>query len=327
MILNKDRVRVIARQWRYLILPVALIAVLAWMLSPGRMARPGLAQPQVDATKSKLELVKYMGAIKAHDDLIEMALRNPDAELRRLAAIQITEIQDGGDAEVMFDLYNKTDDPEVKTMVIDALSRISDIKLLTKIALSDPSAEYRQRASARIKWLKENSDSKAINLPPELQEQLNKLQDAPPPPPPPPPPVQEMTVEVDKPLTTPRWSQDRDSVFALLREAVDAGMRHDASFYERVLDEDYIETGPSGETINRERAIADVKSLDHVFKKFEFNDLSVSGNEQMAFATFLGTVYFVENGQDSTVQYRYTVNFIKRDGQLKIAAIHMTRKL
>jgi beta-lactamase regulating signal transducer with metallopeptidase domain len=30
--------------------------------------------------------------------------------------------------------------------------------------------------------------------------------------------------------------------------------------------------------------------------------------------------------QESTVQFRYTVNFINRDGQLKIAAIHMSRK-
>ena len=36
--------------------------------------------------------------------------------------------------------------------------------------------------------------------------------------------------------------------------------------------------------------------------------------------------YYEANGQDSTAQFRYTVNFIRRDGQLKIAAIHMTQK-
>src|SRR5262249_48070760 len=149
MILNKDRVRVIARQWRYLILPVALITVVAWLLIPGRLSRPGLAQPQTSDTASKLQLVKYMGAIKAHDDLIEMALRNPDAELRRLAAIKLTEIEGDGSTRAMVELYNKSDEPEVKTMVIDALGRISEIEPLTNIALSDPSPEYRLRALYR----------------------------------------------------------------------------------------------------------------------------------------------------------------------------------
>ncbi|MGH9845283.1 MAG: hypothetical protein ACREEM_41750 [Blastocatellia bacterium] len=38
------------------------------------------------------------------------------------------------------------------------------------------------------------------------------------------------------------------------------------------------------------------------------------------------TVYFEADGQESTMQYRYTVNFIKWDGQLKITAIHMSLK-
>jgi hypothetical protein len=115
-------------------------------------------------------------------------------------------------------------------------------------------------------------------------------------------------------------------MFDLLREAVNANIRRDTSFFERILDEDYRETGPNGETLNKAQAIAEVKRLDLTIKKFEFDDLSVSGNNHSAFATFLGTVYFQANSQDSTAQFRYTVNFIKRDGQLKIAAVHMTQK-
>ena len=84
--------------------------------------------------------------------------------------------------------------------------------------------------------------------------------------------------------------------------------------------------GTAGEVLNKAESIADVKRLDYEIKKFEFDDLSVSGSPRMAFATFLGTVYFQTNGRDSTVQYRYTVNFIERDGQLKIAAVHLSRK-
>ena len=135
-----------------------------------------------------------------------------------------------------------------------------------------------------------------------------------------------MTVEAGKPIAPLRWHQGKDSVFALLREAVQANINHDAAFFERVLDDDYISTGPSGETLNKAQAIADVKRLDYSVKKFEFDDLRVSGNGDMVFATFLGTVYFQANGQDSTVQYRYTINFIEKDGQLKIVADHISRK-
>ncbi|MGH9835038.1 MAG: M56 family metallopeptidase, partial [Blastocatellia bacterium] len=331
MIMNKDRVRVIARQWKYLIAPVGLIVLAAWLLIPAGSAKPGLAQPQADSADAKLQLVKSLGDGKAYGDLIEMALRNPDAELRRLAAIRLTEMEGDGSTDAMVELYNKTDDSEVKQMVIETLGRISEIEPLTKIALSDPSPELRERALYRIKWLKENSDSRDVKLwnVPKLQEQLDKLQDqppAPPPPPPPPPPSSEMTVEAGKPLVQLRWHREKDSVFALLREAADAGIRRDTSFYERVLDEDYREIGPNGEVLNKAESIADVKRLDYEIKKFEFDDLSVWGSPRMAFATFLGTVYFQANGQDSTVQYRYTVNFIGRDGQLKIAAVHMSRK-
>src|SRR6266508_3913970 len=99
----------------------------------------------------------------------------------------------------------------------------------------------------------------------------------------------------------------------------------DAAFFERILDDDYVGVGPDGATRNKAEEIAEVKRLDSI-KKFEFDDLRVSGNDDVAFATFLATVHFQTNGQDSTAQYRYTVNFIKRDGQLKIAAIHMTLK-
>jgi ketosteroid isomerase-like protein len=292
------------------------------------MTKSGLAQPQPGDVKLNWVFVESMVARKAFNDLIQTALTNQDTELRRLAVIRLTEMEGDGSVAAMVELYNKSEDPDVKQLLISAFRKISEIEPLVKIALSDPSPEFRERALAEIKWLKENSDSgdiKAWDVS-ALQDRLDKLPSMPPPPPPPPPPGEQMTVEAGKELKTLRWHKDDDSIFALLRQAADAGIRRDTSFHERFLDEDYIETGPNGETLNKAQAIADVKRLDHTFKKFEFDDLSVSGTEQMSMATFLGTVYYEANGQDSTAQYRYTVNFIKRDGQWKIAAIHMSRK-
>ena len=44
MILNKDRTRLIASRWKYLILPVALIAIIAWTMIPAHSTARGQAQ-------------------------------------------------------------------------------------------------------------------------------------------------------------------------------------------------------------------------------------------------------------------------------------------
>lgn len=344
MILNKDRTRMLAGKWKYLILPATLIAIVAWMLIPARLTKPGLAQ-QASGDLNEL-LAKYKDDSKNFDDLVETALTNPDPETRQKAVLRLHILEGDGSAAALAKLYNKSNDPMIKRMVIQSLGARGANEQLATIAQTEQSPEFRQMANETIKSLKEKklihveilkdltliddqAKDAAGNQEIELKNPLLVVTDGqgrmPPPPPPPPPPSDAMTVAAGqefKPIVGARG----ESMFDLLREAVDASIRRDTSFFERVLDEDFRETVANGETLNKAQAIAEVKRLDYAIKKFEFDDLSVSGNEHSAFATFLGTVYFQANGQDSTAQFRYTVNFIKRDGQLKIAAIHMTQK-
>jgi beta-lactamase regulating signal transducer with metallopeptidase domain len=221
MIVDKERVREIAQQWRYGILFAVLIAVVAWLLIPGRVMLTGVAQRSSEEKPAN-----------------------------------------GG---------------------------------------NDISANQPRQGN------------------PDLQV---------PPPPPPPPPPEWLTVEAGKPLQPMPGIDDNDSVFSILREIDAAQLRRDISVFERVLDENYQETGPNGETLNKAQTIAQVKRLDFGFRKIEFDDLLVNGNETMAVATFLCTAYFQKNGQDSTVQFRYTVNFIKmqKDSPWKVMAIHATQR-
>jgi beta-lactamase regulating signal transducer with metallopeptidase domain len=351
MILNKDRTRVIARKWKYLILSATLIALVAWMLLPPRLAKPGLAQ-QVSGDLNEL-VAKYMGDSKNFDDLVETALTNPDPETRQKAVLRLYILEGDGSAAALVKLYNKSNDPMIKKMVIQSLGKRGAGDQLATITQTEQSPEFRQMANEAIKDLKENTvnvefiDSEKLkvvrmfeligdqakdaagNQEIELKKPLLVVTDGqgrmPPPPPPPPPPSDAMTVAAGqefKPIVGARG----ESMFDLLREAADANIRRDTSFFERVLDEDFRETLPNGETLNKAQAIAEVKRLDLTIKKVEFDDLSVSGNNHSAFVTFLGTVYFQANGQDSTAQFRCTVNFIRRDGQLKIAATQMTQK-
>ena len=118
-----------------------------------------------------------------------MALRNPDFELRRLAAVQLTELEGDGSTQAMVEIYDQTSDPDVKIMMIDTLARISEMEPLSKIALFDQNAEYRLRALRRIKFLKANSESTDVRNweVANLINQLNQVTEEAPPPPPPPP--------------------------------------------------------------------------------------------------------------------------------------------
>jgi hypothetical protein len=118
-----------------------------------------------------------------------------DPELRRLAAVRLTELEGDGSTQAMVELYNQTSEPEVKTMLIDTFARISEIDPLSRIASSDPSEENRQRALRRIKFLKEHSESADVrnwdvsSLTDQLKQvSAEPLPPLPPPPAPPPPP-------------------------------------------------------------------------------------------------------------------------------------------
>jgi beta-lactamase regulating signal transducer with metallopeptidase domain len=188
MIFKSDRMRAGVRNGKFMFFSPVIIAVVAWLLIPAGVATPVQSQTSHES-RAKMQLVKEMGESKAFDDLIEMSLHNPDAEMRRLASVQLTQLEGDGSTQAMVDLYNKTDDPQVKTMVTDTLARISEIEPLTKIALSEQDLGEKQRALRRIKFLKQNSESSDVRNfdVSSLGEELNQVSAEPPPPPPPAP--------------------------------------------------------------------------------------------------------------------------------------------
>jgi beta-lactamase regulating signal transducer with metallopeptidase domain len=177
MILSNDRTRAVTRQWRYTIAPAMLIGITVWLLVPAGPGRSSRAQNQTGAASANREIVQRLGGEKAFDELLEMALRNPDPELRDLAVTQLTELEGDGSTSAMVELYDKTSDPNVKRVLIETLGRISEIEPLTKIALLDRSEEYRHLALIQIKRLKETSDSRDLKAwdVSSLQDELNKL--------------------------------------------------------------------------------------------------------------------------------------------------------
>lgn len=188
MIFKSDPMRAGVRNWKFMILAPVIIALAGWMLIPATATT--LVQSQTPReSRAKMRIVKEMGERKAFDDLIEMSLHNPDPEMRRLAAVQLTQLEGDGSTQALLDLYSKTDDQQVKIMLIDTLARVSEIEPLTQIALSAQDPEEKQRALRRIKFLKQNSESSDVRNfdVSSLGEELNQVSAEPPPSPPPPP--------------------------------------------------------------------------------------------------------------------------------------------
>ena len=97
-------------------------------------------------------LAKYMGDSKNFDDLVEMALTNPDPEMRQKAVLRLHILEGDGSAAALFKLYNKSNDPMIKRMVIQSLGGRGAKEQLTKIAQSEQSPEFRQMANEAIKY-------------------------------------------------------------------------------------------------------------------------------------------------------------------------------
>ena len=153
--------RVLAGKWKYLILPATLIAIVAWMLIPGRLAKPGLAQQAVGDLDDLV--AKYMGDSKNFDDLVETALTNPDPETRQKAVLRLYILEGAGSVAALVKLYNKSSDPMIKRMVIQSLGGRGSKEKLAAIAQTEQSPEFRRMANEAIVRLDENAVTLEIN--------------------------------------------------------------------------------------------------------------------------------------------------------------------
>jgi len=117
---------------------------------------------------------------------------------------------------------------------------------------------------------------------------------------------------------------DGTIILALLRAVADAQIRHDTAFLERVFADDYEAIGPNGEVYDKAGSIAAARRYAQHVKKFEIDNYRQRDDGSSAVASFLGTVYYEENGKENTVQFRYTVNLIKRQGSWQIVGSHQS---
>jgi beta-lactamase regulating signal transducer with metallopeptidase domain len=330
MILNNDRTRVVAQQWRFLLLTAGLIAFVVWLLIPGSNLKSGLAQRQaekgaskpVDTLPPKAQAVKDIVDNQGYDGLVQTALTDP--ELGRDALSRLVFFDRDKNTGALVKLYQLSSDPIVKEIIIHSLGRRVEVEPLKAIAQADPSPEFRQLASSVLKWLQEGGGSDEIKL--REESALRARRDDPPPPPPPPPPSKaSLAVSTD---AEPRPRSDKagkQPVFALIREVVYAQLRRDPAVLERILADDYIGTDSTGAVYDRAQEIAAGRGFDYAARRFEFDNYGAGGDGEISIIQVLGSVYS-QAGGEPIAQYRYTITLGKRQGQMKVVAIHMSHR-
>lgn len=330
MILNNDRARVAARQWRFLLLTAGLIAFVVWLLIPGNDLKSGLAQRQaekgaskpVDTLPPKAQTVKDIGDRQGYDGLVHTALTDP--ELGRDALSRLVFFDRDKNSGALVKLFQQSSDPIVKEIIIHSLGRRAEVERLSAIAQADPSPEFRQLASSVLRWLQEGDGASEIKRREELaiQARISRRDD---PPPPPPPSKASMAVSTDA-EPQPRSDQAGNRTgFALIREVVYAQLRRDPAVLERILADDYIGTDSTGAVYDRAQEIAAGRGFDYAARRFEFDNYGAGGDGEISITQVLGSVYS-QAGAEPIAQYRYTITLGKRQGQMKVVAIHMSRR-
>jgi beta-lactamase regulating signal transducer with metallopeptidase domain len=402
MILNTNRVRVLARQWRYLLLPATLIASLAWLLVPARQITAQQVQQQYGVALTAVKdgslkelLAKYMAGNAAYDDLVNTVLSNPDAQLRERTLRQLVESEWEWATSALGEIYDRTDDLTLRSKLLGHLGERKALAKLLDLAIKEPNAQLRQQAVQRllemegdgsegtlvdlyasvrdrtvregiIRTFGQRGEIRGLALVGDLEKDQELLQlnwqqlewmaahsesadtrraaqewmamrrqqaaskgqhDGLPPPPPPPPMPRDFLNDPAEIASLLRLNprDDETIVLALLRATADAQIRHDTAFLERAFAEDYEAIGPNGEVLNKAESIAEARRLDQHIKKFEIDNYRQRDDGSTAVANFLGTVYYEENGKETTMQFRYTVNFLKRQGGWQIIGSHQSR--
>jgi hypothetical protein len=289
-----------------------------------------LAQPQVekgaskpaDTLPRKAQAVKDIGERQGYDGLVQTALTDP--ELGRDALSRLVFFDREKNTGALVKLYQQSSDPVVREIIIHSLGRRVEVEPLTAIAQTDSSPEFRQLASDVLKWLQESGGSNEIKLREELNLQARRSGQDDPPPPPPPPSRAGMAVSIDA-EPQPRSDQPGNRpAFTLIREVVYAQLRRDPAILDRILADDYIGTDSTGAVYDKAQEIAAGRGFDNTARRFEFDNCGIGGDPEIAIANVLGSVYS-QAGGEPIAQYRYNITLGRRQGQMKVVAIHMGR--
>lgn len=105
----------------------------------------------------------------------------------------------------------------------------------------------------------------------------------------------------------------------------DSYIKHDWTFLDRILADDYIGTQSDGSVLSKAQEIADLKANESVITSIASDDFKVRVYGDAAVVTFRLITKEQTKGKDTSGQFRVTDTWIKRDGRWQCVADHLSR--
>ena len=133
-------------------------------------------------------------------------------------------------------------------------------------------------------------------------------------------------------LATPGWSRaadtgrsdDEQQIRKIEQEWLDAIVKRDTSYLDKVEASDFSITGPSGKTLSKEEDIKDTTSGETRFEKMTIDELQVRFYGDTALAHGIATVKAHTKKKDLSGKYTWTDVFVKMNGDWKAVSTQVT---
>jgi len=110
---------------------------------------------------------------------------------------------------------------------------------------------------------------------------------------------------------------------ALNREWGEAEIRHDEAALQRILDDRFVCTWPGGKTVDKAGFMAAVLQGSFISQTLSDEITLIHGDTAVSVATDTVTG-FADNGAEETHVLRFTATYIKRAGQWRAIAEHIS---
>lgn len=119
-------------------------------------------------------------------------------------------------------------------------------------------------------------------------------------------------------------ANDEQQIRKIEQDWINAIVKRDASFLQKLETQDYTFTGPDGKLLNKEEDIKNTTGGDTVFDDFKIDNVKVRFYGDTAVVNGLGTIKAHEKDEDLSGQYSWTDVFVKQNGEWKAIAAHVT---
>ncbi|HLZ49910.1 MAG TPA: nuclear transport factor 2 family protein [Candidatus Acidoferrum sp.] len=107
-------------------------------------------------------------------------------------------------------------------------------------------------------------------------------------------------------------------LMALNKEWSDAEVKHDEATLQRILDERFICTDEDGKTTGKADFIKDILQLHMTSQDAAVGVVQIHGDTAVLVGTT--TVHLLSDGKEKALSFRYTVVYLKRNGQWRAMA-------